>query len=1042
MSFRRERGGVHPLVGSRDGFAGLEGNAVIPRYGRATMSRYRGLYLLFFLSGISGLVYESIWSRYLRLFVGSAATAQILVLSLFMGGMSLGALFAGRIVARIRVPIVAYGIVEGLIGLYALAFPLLQDMTSRLCYDVVFPVLGGGLAVSLVKWGVAVALVLPPCILLGMTFPLMSVGILRRERDRSGEVLSMLYFTNSLGAALGALLSGFLLVGAIGLSKTLLVAGLLNLAIMAAAMRERRADDPIDAGSLVDTAGGLEKRSARRWVVLMLAIAFGTGLSSFMYEVGWIRLLSMVLGSATHSFEAMLSAFVLGLALGGFWVKKRMDRFRRPEVVLAIVQLIMGMSAIATLPLYQVAVHAMSGIASFEQRSELLWLAFNVTRYFMCMLIMLPATFCAGMTLPLLTHVLLRRGQSEAAVGRVYGINTLGAIAGATLAGIVLMPLIGMQRVIVVGALLDLALGLFLLREEIAHEPTQARMVRSLLRRGLVATAMLAVLGLFVVRLDPMVLTSTVFRNGRVRLPDNYEILSYVDGRTASVTVLHDKDQPGYRVIYTNGKPDASAILERWPEDRETKLGPRIAGDEPNQILVGLLPLMARPQAKRAALIGFGSGITCHVLLGSPVLERLDSIEIEPEMFRGAKRFMPLNRRAYDDARNHVWFDDAKAYFAGEAASYDVIVSEPTNPWVSGVSSLFTVEFYREIKRYLVPGGVMAQWLQGYELGDELLLTVLTALDREFTDYQIVRVGERDWMILAVAEGAIGSLHDGPLAWPGMSEELAVLGIHDIGQIDALVVANRRMLHPYLAGRVPNSDEHPVLDTKAEHARFMKLSAEFLHAIRWTPLPMLEALGGIDRRSYPINGIGDSREPHILHESERAVAVLARHRDPQSVAPLEVDASAMNDWLDKSGAVTAGTPDYNAWTTWLHATWRVFEYVEPHVRLNGTPWWADVTHIVATPDIPKSVSLGFELLDAVARRDAVAMSTAAEAVLAREDVALPRQYAAVVGMIALELKGAPQDIRRAYADRYMAIDDVPTTSPDRAFAALRAYLER
>src|SRR5690606_23981971 len=160
------------------------------------------------------------------------------------------------------------------------------------------------------------------------------------------------------------------------------------------------------------------------------AVAFGTGLSSFMYEIGWIRLLSMVLGSATHSFEVMLSAFILGLAMGGLFIRKRMDGYKRPEVVLAVVQLAMGLSAIATLPLSELAVGGMGwlmdddagtrsvlGVTFSVERTESLWITFNVIRYLLCLLIMFPATFCAGMTLPLLTHVMLKRGQPESVVG-------------------------------------------------------------------------------------------------------------------------------------------------------------------------------------------------------------------------------------------------------------------------------------------------------------------------------------------------------------------------------------------------------------------------------------------------------------------------------------------------------------------------------------------------------------------------------------------------------------------------------------------------
>ncbi len=793
--------------------------------------RWRLLFLLFFASGISGLVYESIWSRYIKQLVGSAAEAQILVLSLFMGGMSLGALLSGRLLARIRRPVAVYGVIEGLIGIYALAFPHLFEFASRFAYDTMFPALGGGLAVTLAKWGLASALIVPPCLLLGMTFPLMSVGILRRETARSGEVLAVLYFSNSLGAAFGAVLSGFVLVPRLGLPGALMVAAALNLLIMVVAMRDRDATAPIVARP---QAGG-SSMHRRHMVTLYLAVAFGTGLSSFLYEVGWIRLLSMVLGSATHSFEVMLSAFVFGLALGGFWVRKRMDRFRRPEITLAIVQIVMGVCAVVTLPAYEVAVEAMAWLLRPDERTVSLWYQFNILRYLLCLLIMLPATFCAGMTLPLLTHVMLKRGQSEAVVGKVYGVNTLGAIIGATIGGLVLMPLLRLQGLIVIGALVDMLLGIALIRGEIRHRRANA-LTPKLLRTATIGAVLVTVSGLLI-DLDPMVLTSTVFRKSRTSLPESFGVLSYVDGRTATVAVVENEMYPGYRVIYTNGKPDASVILDRWPQDRDPLDGPDIAGDEPNQFLVGLVPLMVRPDAKNGALIGFGSGVTCHTILGSPTLERLDTVEIEPEMVEGSKFFRAVNWRAYEDPRSHIHFDDAKAFFASSGRKYDFIISEPTNPWVSGVSSLFTVEFYREAKRYLAEDGVLAQWLQGYELSDELLISVLAALDREFEDYLIVRIGARDWVILSSPKGRIGPLSGEPLTWEGARESFALLGIHDMGQIDSLIVANRQILHPFLQDPEPNRDSHPILDYGS--------GARALHAV----LGRVPARASVDART-------------------------------------------------------------------------------------------------------------------------------------------------------------------------------------------------
>lgn len=1012
--------------------------------------RWRVLFLLFFLSGISGLIYESIWSRYIRQFVGSAATAQILVLSLFMGGMSLGALLAGRYIRRVRSPVLVYGIIEGLIGLYALIFPYLQAGVMRLSYDVLFPALGGGSAVVIAKWLVAALLILPPCVALGTTFPLMSVGILRRDLAHSGEVLSLLYFTNSLGASTGALLSGFVLVGKLGLPGTLMVGATINILIMLLAIRDREAAPVIEAetkagGEAGEPAG---QRSPRTMVWLFLAVSFGTGLSSFMYEIGWIRLLSMVLGSATHSFEVMLSAFIFGMAMGGLFIRKRMDRYKHPEVVLAIVQLAMGLSAIATLPLYEVAVQGMGWLMDYDagsrdilgyslslERTEDLWRTFNVVRYLLCLLIMFPATFCAGMTLPLLTHVMLKRGQSENVVGNIYGVNTLGAISGAVAAGLLLMPVVGIKGVIILGALVDMVLGVWLIWHEVKMGRAAGR-VRQFLVTATAGTALAVGSGYLWINVDPMVLTSTVFRHGRKELPENYEILSYVDGRTASVTVVENTAHPGYHIIYTNGKPDASVILDRWPADRDKEQGPDIAGDEPNQFLVGIVPLMAKPEATHAALIGFGSGVTCHVVLGSPNLEWLDTVEIEPQMVEGSRYFMPVNNRAYEDPRSHIHFDDAKAYFASAGLQYDFIISEPTNPWVSGVSSLFTVEFYREVKRYLKKGGLLAQWLQGYELSDELMMSVLAAIDAEFDDYLVVRIGSLDWVILSSPDGEIPPLSAEVLEWAGLQESFDLLGIHDVGQIDGLVIANKRLLHPFISQRTPNTDEKPLLDTGAEKQRFLRVSAEFLHEMRWSPAPILPVLAGVTPRPYPREGIGDLRDTHILEEGEEAVLLMRRFEDDDVQIPDGLSGTQMSLWRQQQAS---GPGD---WDAWLSATYVVYERTISHIDVANTPWWRLVVQTGLADGVPERVLSAVTIMDAMARQEGQRLWDAVEPTLGQEDHPLPASMRSLAGLVALELLGADAARRKEYAKQHMTGFGDEPTSAGFGYRVLEAYAKR
>src|SRR5258706_4136778 len=235
-------------------------------------------YLLFVASGFAGLIYESIWTHYLKLFLGHAAYAQSLVLAVFMGGMALGAWQCARFSRRIRNPLRAYALVEAAVGLLALVFHPVFVALTDFAFDRVFPAAGGEWAVMGAKLGLAALLILPQSVLLGMTFPLMSAGLARAHPDRAGESVAMLYFTNSLGAVLGILASGFVLIAALGLPGTLRLAGVLNLLVAAAVwlMAIRVAHRPIEKE---------QASPGERATRLLLAAAFLTGLASFVYEI-------------------------------------------------------------------------------------------------------------------------------------------------------------------------------------------------------------------------------------------------------------------------------------------------------------------------------------------------------------------------------------------------------------------------------------------------------------------------------------------------------------------------------------------------------------------------------------------------------------------------------------------------------------------------------------------------------------------------------------------------------------------------------------
>ena len=409
------------------------------------------LFLLFAVSGFAGLIYESIWSHYLKLFLGHAAYAQTLVLALFMGGMAIGSWLCSRLSQRWSNLLRGYAISEAVIGIAALVFHPVFLGATGMAYDSWLPGLheatNSETATALFKWLLAGALILPQSILLGMTFPLMSAGIIRRHPDAPGETLAMLYFTNSLGAAIGVLASGFVMIEHLGLPGTMMAAGAINLVLATVVWVLAPGADPRPQLATETHAAqpGALRAPTEAPYGLMLTIALLTGTASFIYEIGWIRMLSLVLGSSTHSFELMLSSFILGLACGGLWVKKRIDRITDPVRFLALVQVAMGVLALATLPLYGQMFPLMQAVMKGLAQTDSGYTLFLLASHGIALAIMFPASFCAGMTLPLITFVLLRSGQGEKAIGAVYAANTLGAIIGVFAAAHLGMPLLGLK---------------------------------------------------------------------------------------------------------------------------------------------------------------------------------------------------------------------------------------------------------------------------------------------------------------------------------------------------------------------------------------------------------------------------------------------------------------------------------------------------------------------------------------------------------------------------------------------------------------------
>jgi len=568
------------------------------------------------------------------------------------------------------------------------------------------------------------------------------------------------------------------------------------------------------------------------------------------------------------------------------------------------------------------------------------------------------------MTLPLFTHVLLRGGRGERAIGQVYAANTLGSIAGVLIAVHLLLPNAGLKLALVLGAATDMLLGAWILRYSL--ERLRRAHAFGALIVGMLAAAVTARIEI----LEPERLSSGVFRYGQAQ-PDFGRVFFYRDGKTASIAARSQAG--GIVTIITNGKPDAGIRL-----DMDEPPTP----DEYTMSLVAALPLLIKPDAKTWANIGWGSGLTVEVALSHSGPREVDSVEIEPAMVTGALAFAPRVLRPYHDRRSHVYFEDAKSYFARYGKRYDVIMAEPSNPWINGVASLFSTEFYRDTKRYLAPGGLFVQWLQVYEFNDRLLASILGALGENFSDYEIYESNPGDLLVVAVAEGRVPRPGPLPTQERGFMEQLERLGIKRVEEISARSLGNKKQLEPLFAplGAPVNSDFHPFVQLEAASARFKGTRAQGLQSLAIAPLPILEMTGG---ESLPhLRAPVPDYVPALRIRRQSVAAEIARLLADGGADPLrssEKAAAEVTLVLRHPGALCADPPSKTA----LEALQTAAEVTLSSLdEAQARGLWVGRKWLGCTPR-SSHVRDRLDVYAAIAARDPKAMLSRALALLAR-----------------------------------------------------------
>ncbi len=653
---------------------------------------------LFALSGICGLVYELVWIRLLSHLLGGTTFAISTVLAAFMGGLALGSFYFGRRVDSDPQPLRLYALLELGIAVGGAVVPALIHVLQP-AYVAAAHVLPEP-ALVVLRVVVVILLLLPPTILMGGTLPVLSRFLVRRA-DQLGRGLGLLYAVNTLGAVLGAFLSGFVLIPALGLigSTAAAVAGNLVAGGLALLLWRGTKSLPAPETKRVETkpsetkavAAAEPRKKAKKvpkprsapepeLTFVQLAWIFAlTGFAALGFELYWTRALHHFLGNSTYAFSAMLTTFLCGLAAGS-WIGGRLaDRVDSPARLLGQVQVGVALSVAATVPLIWNWLPSLEDSAFLAAKYQP-WSMYLWRRFLISFAVMAVPTVLSGMSFPLVNRIGIAslKGLGRD-VGRFYFTNTAGSIVGSLVAGFVLLPLLGARNGLLGTACLSAAIGL-------------AVLVKNRRRRASDPVPALAALILLVLIAVPL------SNHARVLLSDTQD---------PGDTVLLDREDPtAHTRVYRKANGEMHMSVD----------GHHIGGTEANitrkEKILAHLPMMLVPGARSTLSVGLGSGITLGTLAIYDEIQRLVCVEIVPSVVEGARRFASYNNNVLRDPRVDIVTGDGIQYLLTTTETFDIISSDSKlNPEYAGNSVILSRDYYELCRDHLNDDGVMVQWL-------------------------------------------------------------------------------------------------------------------------------------------------------------------------------------------------------------------------------------------------------------------------------------------------------------------------------------------
>ncbi len=747
------------------------------------------IFLFFFVSGATGLIYEVVWTRLLTLVMGNTHYSVSTVLTAFMGGLALGSYAGGKVIDRKFNPLAAYAFLEAGIGLYCLFIPSLIDQAFPI-FKWVYLNLGDSYTqASLARFLICVAILIIPATFMGATLPVLSKFVSQDEK-LIGTDVGTLYSINTFGAVIGAWGSAFIFMKLFGVQSTIWMAAMLNIAISAVIFLLFR--PPLIDKKHIETESVLLPLDKREKLILL---SFGlSGMVALVYQVAWNRILSLLLGSSVYAFSLILTVFILGLALGTAGFSRLLSRFSDVMKVYGITQIVIGIFALSIIPLFA---HIPFANRWIYENWGLQFESVQLANFLIIFALIFVPTFFMGAQFPLVIKLMVRKLETLGHnVGRAYASNTIGAIAGSFFAGFILIPEAGLQTTLLSGVFLNILMGTAILA-------LGSKISFSMKIYALPVVLMFSILtAKSIGPWDKSVISSGSFMPYRIADLKEAEqkknkILFFKEGMHTTVTT--ELSVSGNIFLRVNGKTDASLAL-----------------DMRTQLLSGYLPMLFHPDPKSALVIGQGSGITLGAVEQFPV-KKVKLVEISPAVIEGSRFFDPFNHHALDDKRLTLKLEDGRNHIALTDDTYDVIVSEPSNPWISGVGALFTVNFFKLLKKRLNPGGVACIWVHT-NMSPASFKSIIRSFSNEFPFVTMWESIAGDDYLLIGSEKEYNLSYEKArdyLANEVVGRDLHRIGVNNVPDLLSLMIMSREKLLEFSASAPLHTDDNSLLEFNA-----------------------------------------------------------------------------------------------------------------------------------------------------------------------------------------------------------------------------------